>query len=387
MDATRRARRGRPSDLSAILAPGPMPTDDAPHDSALQTATSAPLPLPDDAARGTAATEIAAATEGAAAGEERLPPRERLAVGIAVVAFAIAAAGFLVLFVSFFVWGPFWGWHGSTTSILVRLLGMGTWSSGIGVAFHALRWQSLQARAREEPFVLADARPDVLVLRSFRDDALTENVGSIIPFVWGPPVPLEERLLSSFAQRGLLAVALDRGPRDRTALVARRIAVPDEAWRETVTDLLDRSRRVLVIVGKGEGLTWEIDLLRRRARLDDALFVLPRCDQAERALRWATLLPHLAGGELTATLPPRGRSWPARLLGRPPLPTQALQGARALAAAEIGGLTCDEGAFRAWREDVGPSAMVKEMLAGSGDPRLPQPSSTRPRALTKDEAA
>jgi hypothetical protein len=58
--------------------------------------------------------------------------------------------------------------------------------------------------------------------------------------------------------------------------------VTDAEWHATVEELADRARAVVLLVGEGAGVWWEIDAVRRRAPLAKLAFFFPLADALGR---------------------------------------------------------------------------------------------------------
>jgi hypothetical protein len=129
--------------------------------------------------------------------------------------------------------------------------------------------QELRGRRHLAP-VLASPRqlPDrsfVLYLRSFTDDSSRAETEVLM---WPGPMGVilnltasrqtqEEQLAAALSAAGPV-VALGR-PGDRLpGLGACRMYVPDDGWRETIVDLLRRARLVVMVLGPGRNLEWEL---------------------------------------------------------------------------------------------------------------------------------
>ncbi|MFD9697465.1 hypothetical protein [Lentzea sp. NPDC059081] len=116
----------------------------------------------------------------------------------------------------------------------------------------------------------ADPRPPVLYLRSFTvDDQLARTGETALDYFRTE----EERLARAFAPIGPL-VAVGRPGEPLPPAGAPRVYVGDE-WRDTVRDLLGRSRLVLVGAGRGDGLRWELEQVRKTVDPRRVVLLLP----------------------------------------------------------------------------------------------------------------
>ncbi|MGZ3146484.1 hypothetical protein ACVDFE_31730 [Lentzea chajnantorensis] len=116
----------------------------------------------------------------------------------------------------------------------------------------------------------ADSRPPVLYLRSFAvDDVLARTGDTALDYFRTE----EERLARAFAPVGPL-VAIGRPGEVLPPAGAPRVHVGDE-WRQTVRELLDRARLVLVGAGRGAGLRWELEQVVATADPRRVVVLLP----------------------------------------------------------------------------------------------------------------
>ena len=131
-----------------------------------------------------------------------------------------------------------------------------------------------------------------LLLRTFRDDRrriLHWSIRFQLPFdLTAPWERLELQIVRAF--RPLMPVIAVGRPREPLPqLGARRFYVHDDDWREAVLFYaLDRCAAVILVVGPGEGLRWEIAQALREAPPDGAFFLFPLMDP--RAQSWLSRL-------------------------------------------------------------------------------------------------
>jgi hypothetical protein len=214
--------------------------------------------------------------------------RPRLGLMQAILAFAgaiAAAVSPFALVVGAAMLSARYGFDPDARSVSFRLvLGAGLIAVGLAVSIGAYRlFQTLFERAqqrRQQP--LADwADLDgrfALLLRTFDDDRrriLLWSVRVQLPFdLTQPWERLELQIVRAF--RPLMPViAVGRPGEPLPQLGARRFYVRDEDWREAVLYALKRCAAVIVVVGPGEGLRWEIGQALRRTPPDGAVFLFP----------------------------------------------------------------------------------------------------------------
>lgn len=121
----------------------------------------------------------------------------------------------------------------------------------------------------------------ILLLRSFQDDRETVRANNSMiaaPFrALRRRVYVEEIVAEVAFQQGPLIAVADPGAR-RPPLGAARENLSDDAWRPYVARLIERSARIVVILGQTPGLLWEIDQIAARGALRRTIFIVPRRD-------------------------------------------------------------------------------------------------------------
>lgn len=136
-----------------------------------------------------------------------------------------------------------------------------------------------------------DPRPPVLYLRSFSDEPHTQRVRLSRRF-WERDVAEEELLASEVAKVGPF-VAVGR-PGDHLPQVgANRLYVGDADWASVVLGLMDKAAGVVIRIGPGGGLAWEIQQAVLRLSPERLAFLIPYDMQAYNFFKWQTdpLLP------------------------------------------------------------------------------------------------
>ena len=162
------------------------------------------------------------------------------------------------------------------------------------------RGLSLDRRARRLlvdtsiAFVAADARPPVVYLRSFRDDAAASGL------VYGTSEAglhelsrhtKEEQLASVFAEIGPF-VAIGKPNEELPELGARREYVSDDSWQLRVTALISSAKLVILRAAASNGLIWEVAEEIRRGKPERLLVLVPsKREYAQFRSRCADLFP------------------------------------------------------------------------------------------------
>ena len=129
-----------------------------------------------------------------------------------------------------------------------------------------------------------DKRPPILFLRSFGDESRDRKLGKFLKGSlidqgltestagWGPRE--QEELARLMFEIGPY-IAVGRPGEPLPELGPARLYIPNEKWKDEVGALLGRARFVIVRVGQGDGLGWELNQLAARLRPEQVLFILP----------------------------------------------------------------------------------------------------------------
>ncbi len=156
------------------------------------------------------------------------------------------------------------------------ILGLGIFALFYVAAFPrvvnlVLRGRKMRAR-RALDILSSGDRPAVVLLRSFNDDDLIDPT---FPATYQiAPGRYEERLVKALRPIGP-AVALGRPEEPEPELGAARLYVKNEHWQDAIKYLLETAGAVVAIVGRSQGLWWEIQLVLSRVPPDKLLFFFP----------------------------------------------------------------------------------------------------------------
>ena len=149
---------------------------------------------------------------------------------------------------------------------------------GLGVVAHTMA-DRLEKTARRHlalsasQAMIQDPRPPVLYLRSFSDEPHTQRVKLNRRF-WERDFAEEELLVPEIAKVGPF-VAVGR-PGDRLPQVgANRLYVNDVDWTSVVLRLMDEAAGVIIRIGPGGGLAWEIRQAVLRISPERLGFMIP----------------------------------------------------------------------------------------------------------------
>lgn len=182
----------------------------------------------------------------------------------------VSIFGFVLLWIALIV---------RTTDVYVVVgivLGLGILAVFYVAAFPRLANLILRGRKLRAPRALdilsSGDRPPVVLLRSFDDDDLIDPTFPATYHI--APGRYEERLVKALRPIGL-TVALGRPEEPEPELGAARLYVKNEHWQEAIKYLLEKAGAVVAIVGKSQGLWWEIELALSRVPPVKLLFFFP----------------------------------------------------------------------------------------------------------------
>jgi hypothetical protein len=147
---------------------------------------------------------------------------------------------------------------------------------GLWTFYRAVRYAKPRASALKQ----RDARPPVLILREFRDDALA-TPGSRLGRTF-------EYFFAGELDRIGPAISVGK-PGERLApLGASRDYLGDPDWQSAVARLIDEAGLVVFLLGNSDSVEWELRTVVN-ARGNEGLLIVvpPLTDRAEIARRWA----------------------------------------------------------------------------------------------------
>jgi hypothetical protein len=153
---------------------------------------------------------------------------------------------------------------------------------------------SLYRRARRHALLPAKElrkkqhRPIVLYLRSFFDDQLKMRARAANGRSWLErivKVTFEEVLVDHLWRYGPV-VAVGKPGDKLPPLGAARDYLPDESWQQKVEQLMNEADIIVTVLGRTEGLAWEITKVIELGLLSKLIFVLPPRPEAALRIRW-----------------------------------------------------------------------------------------------------
>lgn len=145
----------------------------------------------------------------------------------------------------------------------------------------------------------------LLFLRSFGDDSLRLKLPLLAGiaefqdlFVSLRGIRFEEFVASRLSGVGSV-IAIGRPGEPLPELGAARGYFAHADWQDAIRDWMQRSQRVLMVVGRTEGVGWEFEELRRLGLQDKLILLFPPESAAARCDRWRRFCAHAA-----AAMPP-----------------------------------------------------------------------------------
>jgi hypothetical protein len=214
--------------------------------------------------------------------------------------------------------------------------GATSWLIGLGLAGASVAvGRAARARAMPTPGEIAelDKRPPILYLRSFIDDNLRVRTRSSARRLWfdnyvsraltllfiRPKEPFEEIIVWQLWWHGPV-IAVGNPRRKGRRLGSPRLFLSDEEWQHRVSDLMGSASAIVVVLGRTEGLAWELQRIGQLGLEGKLLLALPPVPPQElqaRAHAFGELadragLPRLPDGidhALVAVLAPNRTGW------------------------------------------------------------------------------
>ncbi|MFJ3219514.1 transferase [Kitasatospora sp. NPDC086801] len=141
------------------------------------------------------------------------------------------------------------------TGTAAQLLMLPAGLAALGAGFLILRYTRPRSTRDAVHALRADGRRPVLYLRSFADDRTAAQVDD------GQPLNIhsrEEQLAAALGAFGPV-IAVGRPGEPLPLLGAARFYLPLDDWKPTILRLMDLSQLIVLRVGVGEGLRWEIE--------------------------------------------------------------------------------------------------------------------------------
>ncbi|MGW4210638.1 hypothetical protein ACWEIJ_21785 [Lentzea sp. NPDC004789] len=203
------------------------------------------------------------------------------------------------------------------------------------IAYYVLRYSRPRAARTAAQTLRNDWRAPVLYLRGFGDDQDAAAVDELPGVLWTGVVSihsLEEHLIGALRAFGPV-VAVGRPDEELPHLGAARFYLPGEDWQAGVLKLMGLSQLIVLRLGDGDGVWWEVDQARATQPPGKLVLLIPggRPDLAER------LDAHLpkpakavaAPGKWTSEVVVFDQDWTPRVQPVGPLPGEKDKGGSA----------------------------------------------------------
>ncbi len=155
----------------------------------------------------------------------------------------------------------------------------------LAIAYFVLRYSRPRSARGAVQALRAEWREPVLYLRGFGDDQDAAKVDRI-GVLWTGMLTIhsrEEQLIGALGAFGPV-VAVGQPGEQLPHLGAARFYLPTDDWQSGVLQLMDQSQLIVLRLGEGEGVWWEVDQARDTQPPGKLVLLLPggRADLAER---------------------------------------------------------------------------------------------------------
>lgn len=176
-------------------------------------------------------------------------------------------------------------------------------------------------RATAERLRREDPRPEILYLRSFEDDQLPirTTFSARRPFFESFSIsgrePFESAVAWQISAYGPVVAVGQPGVR-LASLGAARQHLPADEWRPRVDRLMEDAHAIVMVVGKTEGLAWEIDRVARHGHLDKTVLITPPVGDDDVRERWTRVLTILTAADVEAQPAAKPEQTIASVFGR-----------------------------------------------------------------------
>lgn len=135
----------------------------------------------------------------------------------------------------------------------------------------------------------------MLYLRSFGDDRLRMRTGGAHRHDLAERIrPVRRELVEELVVDKLWrygpVVAVSEPGGAQPPIGAAREQLPDHEWRAAIEERMTAAALIVVIIGRTQGLAWEVETLARLGLLTKVLWVFPPVDVGELERRWAATL-------------------------------------------------------------------------------------------------
>ncbi|WP_051710418.1 hypothetical protein [Streptomyces sp. NRRL S-350] len=161
--------------------------------------------------------------------------------------------------------------RGHTMSLERQFLLLAGGLAAVGAGLLILRRTRLHAARPAARALLLDGRRPVLYLRSFDDDGIAAEIDDGADFNLHSR---EEQLARALGAIGPV-IAVGRPGEPLPHLGAARFYLPLDDWKSTVLRLMDLSQLIVLRLGQGDGLWWEVEQARATQPAAKLLLLAP----------------------------------------------------------------------------------------------------------------
>lgn len=144
--------------------------------------------------------------------------------------------------------------------------------AALGAGLLSLRYTRPRSVRGAAQALLADGRQPVLYLRSFADDDIAAQADDSMSFV--NIHSREEQLAGALGALGPV-ITVGRPGEPLPRLGAARFYLPPDDWQQTVLSLMELSQLIVLRLGLGEGLRWEVGRARATQPARKLLLLAP----------------------------------------------------------------------------------------------------------------
>ncbi len=200
--------------------------------------------------------------------------RQRLGTLLVGCGVAMIIIGFVAPTIALALWEA--GEETGLVIVFVVLFFVGVYG-GVQVIGYGRRLRTMPAQTQLE----RDKRAPVLYLRSFEDDDLLDPTPRMIPLGDFFPRRYEESLVKPLASIGPM-VSIGRPGNKLPMLGGARLFVSDENWQSAVAHLRGHASAVVLMIGRTDGLWWEVESSIREVEPGKLLFFFPYVEESGR---------------------------------------------------------------------------------------------------------
>ncbi|MCP2244095.1 hypothetical protein LX86_002825 [Lentzea aerocolonigenes] len=195
------------------------------------------------------------------------------------------------------------------------------------IAYYLLRYSRPRSTPSAAAVLQSDWRRPVLYLRGFDDDphaAVVDDLPGALPQGLLSIHSREEQLVGALGAFGPV-VAVGRPGEPLPHLGAARFYLPGDDWQTGVRTLMDMSQLIVLRLGEGEGLWWEVEQARTTQPPSKLVLLVPGehnglVERLDAQLPSPTGLEQFRTGQWTSAVVVFDQDWNPRVHGVGPFP-------------------------------------------------------------------